>query len=401
MESAADWYLSKCRKVITFLSTSGPDGVREHRFGEKLGTVLAVFLVFLGGGVCSAEELVKGVHLNAYLTQAYGVTDGVPLLGLDEDGTSKYRNAALLFRFDVSDKDQFIVQLSHEALGNSPLDALNEEVELDWAFYQRQFDSGTRVRVGRLPIPFGIYNQLRDVGTVLEFFRPPVGIYFEGAFASETVDGLEISHTFELGGAWSLEADAYLGSWDRAEVLDAEVFDGKAEDAFGAQLWLNTPLSSLRFGLAAQRFDQTGGVPTLRSGESDRFDTLLFSIDADFGRFVFHGEAQRIETSFLFFPDTEIPAYYVMAGYRFNEKLEFYALYEDSYSKLGGGPFPPFRVDPFYQDLAASLVYHFTPQVLLRLEYHQAETSVLDEPLPPSGEAPEVGYGILSFSASF
>ena len=372
-----------------------------RRYATGLAPLLLCSLLLVGTStVCGAVDLTSKLQLNAYLTQAFGITDGTPLLGLTEDGTADYRSAALLFRANLTAADHFIIQLSHEALAASPTAELKDSVELDWAFYQHHFGNGSRVRVGRLPIAFGIYNQLRDVGTVLEFFRPPVAIYFEGAFASETVDGLELSHPFELGGGWSLETTAYLGSWDRSEFLAPDFFEGKAEDAFGVQLWLDTPAPSLRFGFAYQQFDQTGGIPFFRI-DSNRFETYLVSIDAEFGRFVLHAEGQQIETFFVGFPEVEIPAYYALVGYRPNEQFGIYMIYEDSWSELNGGPFPPLKIDPFYQDLALSLVYNFRPQTLLRLELHHAETTQADIPLPISGEPYEVDYAILSLSASF
>jgi len=358
-------------------------------------------LAVVGATAAAAQEPTPKFQLNGYLTQAYGITDGVPILGLDEDGTFDYRSAALLFRFGFSANDDLVVQLSHEKLGSSPVNALREEVELDWAFYRHRFSSGTELRVGRIPIPFGVYNEIRDVGTFLEFYRPPVGIYFEGAFSSETVDGVDVSHSFSFGKGWTLDLDGYWGSWDRAEFIAPDFVDGRAEDAFGVQLWLNTPQSTLRFGFAAQRFEQTGGIVFLREDGSEIFDTFLFSIDTDFPRLILRAEAQVIKTAFVFAPDVEIPAYYVLAGYRINDHLAFHLIYEDSWSKASGGPFPPLKIDPFYEDLAASMIYRFTPQTLVRLELHHSETTQADIPLPLSGEPYKVDYGILSFSASF
>lgn len=362
-------------------------------------TALLTALAFAGVRPCWAQQSPK-LRLNGYLTQAFGMTDGNRLLGLDEDGTTDYRTGALLFTFNLSGKEKILLQLSHESIGDSPIAELGDDVELDWAFYQRRFGSGTRLRVGRLPIPYGIYNELRDVGPLLEFYRPPFGIYFEAAFTSETVDGAAVAHTFGLGDRWSLDAEAYLGSWDRIELINSDTFEGRAEDAFGTQLWLNTPVDGLRFGLAAQRFDQEGMIPGLRGEDPTRFEILLLSIDASFSKLVFRAEAQHLETSFLSFPHVEIPAYYVLLGYKPTPRLAFYALYEESTTKFDSDLLPSLETT-FYDDLAFAATYAFTPQAVLRLEVHDAETAVLDEPTPFGAEVPSTTFGILSLSTSF
>jgi hypothetical protein len=348
-----------------------------------------------------AEEIAPNFSFNAYLTQAYGKTDGGAVFGLTEEGTSEYRSGALLLRYQVSERGQFVVQLATEEIGASPLSDLRDELELDWAFYEQQFGASSQVRVGRVPIPFGIYNEIRDVGTLLEFYRPPVGIYFEGAFSSETVDGLALSHAFAPERAWNLEVDLYAGSWDRAEYLAPTYYEGRAEDAYGFQLWLNTPVSGVRIGAAYQHFDQHDGAFFLRAGDADPFDTYLLSFDADLSRFFLRAEVQEIDTRFAGFPDSEINAFYALVGFRATDRLAFHVLYEDSKSTLGGGIGPDFEADPFYEDLAASIVYRITPQVVARLEGHQFETTAADVALPLGQGSIATDFWILSLSASF
>lgn len=371
-----------------------------YRF-RMFKVAIVVLAVTASSQICLADSSGFKFHFNGYLTQAYAEADGTPVLGLTEDGTFDYRSAALLFRFELPKKNSFFVQLAHEALGASPIEEVRDDVELDWAFYQHEFGDGTRLRLGRVPIPLGIYNELRDVGTILEFYRPPVGIYFEGAFSAEAVDGVVVSHKFFSQKSWSLGLDVYGGRWNRAEFIAPDIADGRAEDALGAQLWLNTPVSGLRFGFGAQRFDQVGGLLFLRSGPRDEFDTYLFSVDADLSRFVFRMEAQLIKTSFSIAPSNKIPGYYFLAGVHATDRLDFYLLYEDSKSKLRGGPFGPLDIDPLYEDWAASVGYHFTPNLLLRLEGHRFRTLAPDVALPLGSPPARTDFGILSVAVSF
>lgn len=376
-------------------------GTRPLNSKRSLRQLWPIFLALIFISLPAAgKEIGKGFFVNIYLTQAWGITDGVPIFGLDDEGRFDYRSAALLLRFNISDSDSLVFQLDHEDLGNSPTNELRDEVGLDWAFYQKTFGD-SRIRVGRLPIPFGIYNELRDLGTDLEFFRPPVGIYNEGSYTSETLDGASLSHTFFSDSEWSLNLGLYAGSWDRAEFARGLVFPGKAKDGLGSQLWLETPVPGLRFGAAWQTYNQEGAEGILRIGKT-RHSLFLFSADADFDRFFARAEFSLTETSFLTQDSIDSTAYYLLAGIRATDKLSFHVLWEDSLVKGSGTSFfPPARFDPFYQDLALSVGYRFSPNGLLRVEAHHAKSFLADTVLPPDQPFFDVDYGLVSLAVAF
>lgn len=374
---------------------------RPERFRRSLSLswlVLGAFLLaFLTSVGARAEESDSSFTINAYLTLAYGEVDGAPIFGIPEDGTFDYGTGAVLLNYRANDRNRFVLQVAAERLGDSPLKEIRDDVEIDWLFYEHVFPTDTQVRLGRVPVPYGIYNEIRDAGVLLEFYRPPVGIYFEGAFSSETVDGVVISQPIFRTASWALEADAYYGEWDRAEYIAPNVFDGTAEDAYGVQLWLETPISGLRFGAAGQHFEQNGGWELIRpSGTTTDFDLALFSIDADLGRFYARAEWQILETNFGLLGDVEIPAYYAMAGFRITDTFQITAMYEHSENE---GEL--FSIDPLYEDVAASLIYRFRPNMLARLEYHQFESNAADVPTPFGQPSVESDILILSVSAAF
>jgi hypothetical protein len=363
-----------------------------------------LFIAALPGTLAQAEEAAKPrkFSFNAYLTQAWGETDGGRVLGLDEDGTFDYRNAALLARYQLTRNDRFVLQLSHEKIGSSPLGSVRDDVEIDWAFYERLFPHGFEVRIGRVPIPFGVYNEIRDVGTLLEFYRPPVGIYFEGAFSSEAVDGLVVSKEFFSDSSWALGVDLYAGSWDRPEFLTPTLYEGEAKQGRGAQLWLGTPLEGLRFGFAFQRFNQADAAVFFRNPDSSRFDVYLASADLDLERLVLRAEAQLIETSFSFVPEADIEARYGLAGWRFTPEFEAYAMFETSSSTFHfGNGFPSSTFGPQYEDKAISMVYRFHPKALVRVEAHHYETTSADVPVPAGQASVITDFAIVSFTLSY
>jgi len=366
-------------------------------------------------------------QLHGYLTSAY--SDYEPdstapfrssdeiVLGLDEDGTFDYRTAALQLRFDPNPKNTFVVQLSHRRLGESPIKDAEDDVELDWLFYEYKFGDDTSIKLGRVPVPLGIFNEYRDVGTLLPFFRPSFNFYREGSFVSETVDGVVFHHRFGSSSEWSLDADAYYGEWDLLEsgsATNAALFEAEVSNAFGLQLWLNTPVDGLRFGLGGQSYDvsESSGFNI----EEATWDSWYLSFDGSFEKFVARGEYKWLE-----FPvdnnaspggEATTDNYYFQLGWLPVEKLGFYLQQEfggvEQTSLIFLNPLD------FNQreDLGFAINYSFLPGVVAKAEYHEQSFDLAVGAIPsffPDGsfkvdvlfEEFESEYFIFSLSLSF
>jgi len=334
---------------------------------------------------------ISKLSVHGYLTQAYAISDEHQFIGIPTDGTLDYRTAALQIRYNISPRHLLIFQFSHERLGDSPYAETRDELEVDWLFYQQNFSGETSVKLGRVPIPAGIYNEIRDVGTILPFYRPPSVIYLERMFISETLDGMVLSRTFLPRSAWSLETDLYYGEW---ESVTETVRPADIDHAVGTQLWLNTPIDGLRFGLGGRHYDVSR--PDRR--RENTFDQWIVSVDADFARVVVRGEYDRVR-----FFEAERIAYYGQIGVRATEKWSIFFQAEHSEHDFTMSSVGPLKLDT-NEDFAVGLAYAVLPDVVWKLETHWNEGYEAED-LPP--DAPYVSepfdarYAILSLSASF
>lgn len=336
-------------------------------------------------------------------------------LGIPEDGTTNYRFLALQFRYDISQRDVFVVQLSSRTLGFSSLQQFEDEIELDWAFYERRLADNTSVKIGRVQIPFGIFNEIRDVGTILPFYRPSILVYKEASFTSETVDGLSLSHTFFADKDWNLDVSLYAGEWDSIQVVPqspdlSSVI--RASNGYGYQIWLNTPFSGVRLGTSLISFRQQGGPFAVL----DRRDIYLGSLDAPLGRFTLQAEWSVEED--ITFPtpignrSVSPSEWYVQAGFRATDKLGIWGLWDVSEISIDcpcflGGAFGRTQ----RETKGMSLNYQFSPALVLKLEHHlTAEEGFTSTPDFSTGafllrndvfEAKDGHYTILSLSVSF
>ena len=344
-------------------------------------------------------------EFHGFLTQAYAKTDGEPYLGMTEDGTWNYRNVALQFRYAINDDNHLVFQLDNEALGESPIEELRDDVQLDWAFYEHRYHRGTgSVRVGRSPTPIGIYNEVRNVGNVLPFYSPPTFMYGQVLFNAETLDGVALSNRILPAKDWNFDLDAYVGEWEfvENESRTNTLAVAKARNAVGARLWVNTPILGLRFGGGGYTFEATEGI--LRVEEEDRWKVFMGSVDASLSSFWVRAEYMRAELPVSFGPFVSSIAkpkiWYAQAGWDATARLKFAVQYEEADFEINAPfPLPPAVSD----DLGFSVRYQLLPETLLRAEYHTGTNYFVDREvnLLQGDPIPDVDYFNVSVAVSF
>lgn len=357
--------------------------------GFVIGTLLA-----LSAPAVAQDSSDQGEHrleLHGYLSQAYAASRDHQLLGIPTDGTADYRTAALQIRAALTQKDNFVLQFSHERLGRSPVMASKSEVDLAWVFYERRFGDSFFARAGKVKIPLGIYNELRFVGPVLPFFRPANVFYGEGDYTTETVNGVVLSNSFGSEEAWQLDADVYLGEW--SYLQDDNVTRARMTKGLGGQLWLNTPVRGLRVGLGGYR----ATASNLLRRPADYKDTRVnwhASLDGNFDRFRLSAEYTRNT-----FESGDFDAYYAHAGVRVTKKLTVNALAGRSHLRFSI-PYASFDRD-LERDLAVGMSYAFRRDLIVKVENHWTRGHEVEEEGAFFGPPLRTGYTILSLSTFF
>ena len=332
--------------------------------------------------------------IHGYITQGWGRSTGPAFYGITARPSTDFRYAAVQARFRATDKDLFLVQLNHRRLGRSPITDFESDVNLNWAFYQRSFGDGTTLKAGRVAIPRGIYNELRSVGVALPMYRPPVVFYDEGAYYSETIDGVVASRTFLEDSPWSVEAHAYAGGW-RSLAYDTwsteySVSRVRAENAIGAQLWLHTPVEGVRIGLASQRYDYD-----FDSDEPYETKEWHVSLDATRERGFLRSEAQ-IQNYGM----DKFYAGYVQLGAHLTPTLLLTGEFQrsrDTDVKYGENLPSDFE---WHRSDGVGLSYAFSPSFVLKVEHHWDRGIQVEQPADPM-RPPSFRYAIISLSASF
>ena len=359
---------------------------------------LAAALLVLPATVAAQDEVDARLTVHGYITQGYGAADGARFYGLRSQGSSDFRLAALQVRYE-RDQDGLLIQLNHRRLGESRIPDFESSVNVNWAFYERRTGSGnTALKIGRVPVPRGIYNELRNVGVVLPMYRAPIIFYDEGAYFSETLDGAVLKHGFRQGQPWGVDASLYVGGWSLlAYDQSGEEFAigrVRADNAVGTQLWLHTPVQGVRVGASAQAYkwkgiDEDGGI----AARQDVWEVQA-SVDATFSRAFVRAESmlQNYETDDYY-------ANYVQVGAAVTPKLWLVGLGEYAYER--NYDFPPYPRDfDWHKAFGAAVNYRVTPQFVLKAEHHWNKGVQVEQHAMPE-DAPRFRYFLLSASASF
>jgi hypothetical protein len=360
---------------------------------QRVAAWMVGILILAAPSMAGAAEIDSKIQIHGFLSQAYARTDGEQYLGITEDGTTDYRNIALQFRFQIADRQSLVFQLGHESRGESPIDAFRDDVEMDWAFYEAQLENMT-FRVGRIPLPLGIYSELRDAGHLLPFYGPPVTIYGETSYASESIDGAGATFFLFRDSPWSVDVDLFAGQSTFSEKGRTGIakFSDTSDD-WGVRVWLNTPVEGLRLGYNHHSFKPEGSI-VLRNDVAQTFDYLSFDWTRE--RWLVRSEVGTGEFA-LPFLKANVDLGYVTLGY--SPLPKFWVYLESERRNVAVRPqVAPDRTS--HKSVGISLTYSINDRTVLKLEHQHVHSTDMDRLLNPI-EVPEVDATIASISVAF
>lgn len=353
------------------------------------------------------------VKLNGYFSQAYAISDGNPIFGISDDGTFDYRNAALQFGFFPTETNKVIIQVNHQRIGESPVMALKETIELDWGILEQQFGEYWTIRAGRILLPLGIYNPVRDVSLLLPFYSIPFSPYGEASYTSETVDGFSVRFNKYLGETISLDAEVYYGQWKWKEWYIFKnplggppvrlIDEASVRSAIGTWIWLNDIIEGLRIGAGGFIGKVEDGIQ-FQKGQipgPQQLGLIDIAIDYTRDRYYLRGEinSYRLQRSKI-----NSAGGYLQSGIKVLEPIELNFQYETTrIFNIVSIPNTPARDLEYNRDFAVGIKYTPKHFLTLKVEGHMnrgfvAEKAVL---LIEDGQQFNSRYAIISLSAGF
>jgi hypothetical protein len=289
------------------------------------------------------------------------------------------------------DKLRIGLQLFAQDLGP----AGNFGVKADWFYVDYRWQDWLGIRVGRLKIPYGIYNEVNDVDSARVPILLPQSVYplqeRDFLFAQNGAEIYGFARARRLGG---LDYRVYGGTIFIDPAVAVPVGDPvqlqlTVPYVVGGRMFWETPLDGLRFGgtFEALHIDATAfitGTTTRISLPNDTMAWLAsaeytagnFDLTAEYGR----GHSNQGTSNAMIQPPVVITseAGYLMATYRVCPWYQLGAYYSVGFPDVHNRHGKANR----QEDLALTLRFDILDNWLVKLEGHYMDgTAGLDNPL--------------------
>ena len=217
-------------------------------------TWIAIMIVcgMLGGSwrVGALETSNEAISVHGFISQGYLVSDSNDVYGETRHGSFQFNEFGLAFLAQLSDRLHVGIQMLSRDLGDSG----NNAVELDWAFADYRWKDWLGFRGGVLKMPWGVYNETRDIDMLRTSIFLPSSLYDEkNRDVYATLQGIAFYGSFPLRKFGTLNYQFQYGDKSLPEAHAEIEADGAVTiDSFnvhniylGTLEW-ETPLEGLR-----------------------------------------------------------------------------------------------------------------------------------------------------------
>ena len=405
--------------------------------GFLVGAVVFFLLSEVAGPVLAAE-IDDNIFLNGFVSQGYlNTSENNYLVPRSIQGTAAFTEAAITLTATPMDRLRVGIQFLGRNFGNTG----NDQVLIDWAYGDYRWKDQLGFRAGKVKMPFGLYNEGRDVDMLRTSIFLPQSIYNEKMRDFILAyEGAGAYGSFDLQGGGELDYHAYVGTlnvpdsstgfWsdifestsrDLEPVVGLAVDDeygnspGTAEAEFrsidewqvsfpwvfgGAVIW-TTPLEGLRLGSTAfqgryhiqtvVRYDVN--IPDGNTGAGYHpYDIAIDQTDNINHIATFSAEYIRNDLTLAAeyyhddFDDSTTRGWYVLAANRFSRLLSLACYYSDAEpleGEEGIGNLEAVGLPDYYgwqRDLTISARFDLTDFWLFKLEYHFIDGVALTQP---------------------
>jgi|GEM_PF-1167409 len=181
---------------------------------KKVRVWLVVISICLLPKLSQAIQIGENIEVHGFAALAYVNSNHNPFYGDTQDGSFDFQEAALNGFWEINDSWRLSGQVLYHNTGNIAQDNTNIDfLMLDFKFMEQEFNT-MGIRIGRVKVPYGLYNSSRDVPHGRPAIFVPRSIYFESfRDAIISVDG----------GAW------YGNNYSDWGSLDYQFFAGHSK----------------------------------------------------------------------------------------------------------------------------------------------------------------------------
>jgi len=202
--------------------------------------------------------------------------------------------------------------------------------EFEWAYIAYEPTDNLRLLAGKQRAPFYMFSDFLDVSYAYPWITPPEDLY---AVPFDTFDGLSVIYTSDMAG-FDTTLHVIYGGNNSDMIFAGRSVNADINDLFGLTFtvtrdWLTLRAAYFDTEINAKSAELEGlGQLWVDAGYTDINNELLISEDKgtflelgfqiDYNNLLIVGEFTQLETDTVLADDD---AYYIMAGYRFDNML--------------------------------------------------------------------------------
>ncbi len=237
----------------------------------KIITFIAAALLFADTAVAIEIDMepigfpIEKIDVHGFFGQGYMVSTNNNVYGDTKTGTLDLRDFGMNFSGNLTEDIRLSVQFAGYSLGGQGGDQIN----LHYGYFDYRMIDEFGIRLGRVRVPAGLYNETRDIDMLRTSVFLPQSVYpeyYRDYFASADLvcayGGLDLEN---LG---FLSYQSYVGTVPASEdptsdvpyymdglgLTDTKINHGRT---YGAQLLWDTPIEGLRTSWTWRRTDIT------------------------------------------------------------------------------------------------------------------------------------------------
>ena len=396
------------------------------RLGMTSGLLVLLLAASGGPSVVHAQGLDESLYIGGFVSQGYlNTSENDYLVSRSVNGTAEFTEAAITFSANPMDRLRIGIQFMARNFGSTG----NGQVQVDWAFGDYRLHDELGFRAGRVKLPHGLYNEVRDIDLARTSVFLPSGVYNEkmrdlllayegaGAYGSLILGSVGEVEYHVYGGTLNV-SDSTKGVWDDNAEASANInaiLLGLANDAengwepgttevaftdvtnsevtfpwvWGGSLVWNTPMDGFRLGVSfmSGRFNYQGTLHfdvETPEPEADRYSISSEMDETTDIDYITIASAEYTKGDLILateyagsqFGNNKSNDSYVMAGYRVSDLFSLATYYSVSYGNKNdktGASFEEVGIPDYYawlKDLTLSTRFDLTPYWLLKFEYH-------------------------------
>lgn len=365
--------------------------------------------------MCSATASAQSADIDFFgtLSQGYINTNHNNYFGNSTRGSFDFREIGVGSAVRFTDD----LRVSGLLLSRKAGTTADGKIEVDHLFFEyspiKTQDATYGMRVGRLKIPFGFYNESRDIAESRPSILLPQSIYYDNIRAAMiNADGVQAFGEYWNDGAYYKASLSYMKDPGGNDPQNQSYYFGtpqkgtlEVHTSVGAKLEYSTGKTDLAVFVSdfSQEYKAAPG-DFLTSGHIDGTVEMWLSARHSFEHFILTSELFTAQARLYgfgqYFPNTTLYPFgmYAQAEWLTSEKLQFFTRYDfaassshdfngKELSAMTGKPTSAF----YAKDITVGGRYHFTPSTSLRAEMHFVNgtstlpaTDNLNSPVSPS-----------------